>query len=591
MKTILEKIAKQFMGRGIDKKFPFLVWLYKKTYTSFTSEAEIETLIPLKSKLLVSSRDSGLGLMLRTKGKFEPTQTKSFINSIKKGNTVFDIGANVGYYSVLASKLVGKDGKVFAFEPDSQNLKLLYKNLRINHCNNVVVSESALGNKQGKLTLTQDVSNPGESSLSVLKHGNKVLVDVITLDKFVKKQKIRTIDLIKMDVEGAELNVLRGGLKTLQNNKKIKIFIECNPSTLKDFNEDKIVLCAFLKGLNFDIQGIIDEKNKNIKKYSDKILDIVLNKIGFTNLIAIKNKEFDPKPKISVLMTAYNAEKYIGNAIESILKQSYKNFEFVVVDDKSTDGTLDIIKEYRKKDKRIKIISLKKNLGPSLTANFGLKNINSQYLARMDADDISEIDRLEKQIVYLQDNPEISMLGGQCKLIDSEGCSIGRKLFPIDHNSIFTSLFSRNPIQHPACMINLNNLTISSILHGGKSVLAHDLELVFLASKYGKLANIDDYVLKYRQYPKSFSLMNPKKTFWQTFEVRIQSILKYKYIPTLKGVITTLAQVVFIVIMPNKWIYPVYLYTRGIKKIDIRSVKINLYANIFPKKAYELAQG
>ena len=132
MKTILEKVAKQFMGRGIDKKFPFLVWIYKKIYTRFSPAGEIETNIPLNSKLLVSSKDSGMGLMLRTKGVFEPLQTKIFIKSIKKGNTVFDIGANNGYYTVLASKLVGKNGKVYAFEPDPQSLKLLYKNLKLN---------------------------------------------------------------------------------------------------------------------------------------------------------------------------------------------------------------------------------------------------------------------------------------------------------------------------------------------------------------------------------------------------------------------------------------------------------------------------
>lgn len=235
------------------------------------------------------------------------------------------------------------------------------------------------------------------------------------------------------------------------------------------------------------------------------------------------------------------------------------------------------------------MISLKKNLGTSLAANIGLKCINSKYLARMDADDISEPDRLEKQIAYLQNNPDVSMLGGQCRLIDSQGYDIGSKLFPIDNKSIFESLFSRNPIQHPACMINLNNMSINSMLHDGKSVLAHDLELVFLASKYGKLANLDRYILKYRQYPESLSLANPKKTFWQTFKVRVESIFKYGYKPSLGGILTTLAQVLFIVLVPNKLIYPAYLYLRGIKKIKLSNVRINWYANIFSKKTFELA--
>lgn len=587
---ILEKIAKQFMGKGIDKKFPFLVWIYKKIYTHFSPAGEIETNIPLNSKLLVSSKDSGMGLMLRTKGVFEPLQTKTFIKSVKRGNTVFDIGANNGYYTVLASKLVGKNGKVYAFEPDPQSLKLLYKNLKLNNCNNVFVIESALGDKKCKLTLNQDTSNPGESSLSHMAKNNKIIVDVITLDQFVKNQKIKKIDLIQMDVEGSEISVLRGGIQTLQSHKISKIITECNPFALKNFGESKVSLCSFLTGSEFVMSGIIDEKNNKVKKYNNQNLSNVLKGTGFTNLIAVsKYKRNKIKPKISVLMAAYNSEKYIGDAIESILNQTYKNFEFIIVDDKSTDNTVNIIRKYIEKDKRIKLICLNKNLGPSLAANVGLRKIKGQYLVRMDADDISEVDRLEKQITYLKNNPEISMLGGQCNLINSDGNIIGRKLFPLDNKSIFESLFSRNPIQHPACMINLKNMTTYTMLHDGKSVLAHDLELVFLASKYGGLANINDYVLNYRQYPESFSLMNPKKTFWQTFTVRVQSISKYNYIPTFKGAVTTLVQVLFIVFIPSKLIYPVYTYIRGMRPKAISNVKIKIDVFTPLKKAFQVA--
>lgn len=589
MKTILEKVAKQFMGRGIDKKFPILVWLYKKVYTHLSLVGEIETSIPLKLKLLVSSKDSGMGLMLRTKGVFEPLQSKLFIKSIKNGDTVFDVGANNGYYTVLASKLVGKNGKVYAFEPDPQSLKLIYKNLKLNNCKNVTVIESALGNKKGKLALSQDTSNPGESSLSHKNNGKNIMVDVTTLDNFIKIRKIKKIDLMQMDVEGSEVNVLRGSVGSIQNNKIVKIITECNPSALKKFGESKISLCSFLKGSGLKIEALIDEKENKIKKYNDQVLTDMLDKTGFTNLVVTNNKKSNNKSKISVLMAAYNSEKYVGAAIESILKQTYKNFEFIIVDDKSTDTTLEIIKNYAAKDKRIKVVSLKKNLGPSLAANIGLRKIKGQYLVRMDADDISEPDRLQKQFDFLSKNPEISMLGGQCKLINSEGSIIGRKLFPIDNKSITDSLFSRNPIQHPTCMINLKNMSKNAMLHDGKSVLAHDLELVFLASRCGNLANLDDFVLKYRQYPESFSLMNPKKTFWQTFKVRMQSVSKYRYVPTFKGIVVTLLQIMFVLLVPNKFIYPIYTYIRGMRKIDVRNVKINIDVFKPYQKIYQLA--
>lgn len=588
--NVLNLLAKKFMGRGIDKKFPVLVWLFKKIYTHFTSCKELEVSIPLNSKLLVSSKDSGLGLMLRSNGKFEPLQSKKIINSLNQGDVVLDIGANIGYYSILASKLVGKKGKVYAFEPDPQNIKLLYKNIKLNNCSNVIVIEAALGSKKGELRLIQDLSNPGESKLSEKNMGNSVMVKVLTLDQFVNSEKIKKIDLIKVDVEGSELDVLKGSIKTLKLNKSLKLFIECNPQALKTFNQDKIALTAYLRGMDFELEQIIDEGKRKIWKYSEENLLNVLKQTGYTNIIAFKNNVFETKPKVSVLMAAYNAENYIESTIESVLNQTYKNFEFIIVNDNSTDRTLDLINKYSKKDNRIIVINLKKNLGPSLAANIGLKSVNGTYLFRVDADDVSVSTRLEKQVEFLNANPETSMLGGQCKLINSEGQFIGYKRFPQNHLSIYNSLFSRNPIQHPSCVINLKNMSKLVMLHDGKSVLAHDLELVFLASRYGQLANLNDFILYYRQYPGSFSLSNPKKTFLSTLTVRIESIFKYGHTPSIKGILTTLIQAVFITIIPSRWIYPIYSYLRGMKKIDFRNARMNLDANIFFKKAFQLVK-
>ncbi len=296
------------------------------------------------------------------------------------------------------------------------------------------------------------------------------------------------------------------------------------------------------------------------------------------------------KPLVSVLMTAYNAREFVCGAVESILNQSYRNFELVIVDDGSTDGSTKIIKELGKTDPRIKTYFLRQNHGPCYASNRGLREAKGIYLARMDADDIALPDRLEKQVDFLNKHPQVSMLGGQCKLIDYEGNPLGKKIFPKDNKSILESLFARNPIQHPACMINLKKIDKSVMLNDGKSVLAHDLELIFLASRYGKLANLGDYVLKYRQYPSSFSLTNPKKTFLATLIVRLESILKYGYRPTLKGILTTLAQAVFVAVVPNSLIYPAYTYIRGMKKISLRNVKIDFNVGFIFKKVHWLVK-
>lgn len=301
-------------------------------------------------------------------------------------------------------------------------------------------------------------------------------------------------------------------------------------------------------------------------------------------------KKTSKKPLVSVIMPVYNAGKFVDKAITSILRQTYNNLEIIVVDDGSTDDSLKILNKYAKADKRVKIIALDKNCGPSYASNLAIKKASGVYLARMDADDISLPRRLDKQVKFLQEHPEVAILGGQCKLIDKKGKLIGKKTFPVRNNEIVKSLFSRNPIQHPACMINLRKLSKNAMLHDGKSVLAHDLETVFLASRYGNLANLKDFVLKYRQYPESFSLTNPKKTFIATLKVRLQAVVKYAYRPTIKGILATVAQAIFVAVVPKAWIYPIYFRLMKMKRKGSRGVKIDVDANPIFKKAFQMVR-
>lgn len=125
-------------------------------------------------------------------------------------------------------------------------------------------------------------------------------------------------------------------------------------------------------------------------------------------------------PKVTVLMPAYNAEKYIETAIESILNQTYKDFEFIIVNDCSTDSTLDIIERYAKQDKRIKIISNKENQKIAQTLNNGLKEAKGKYIARLDADDWSYPERLEKQVNFMEENPDVVLSSGNMEICDGE---------------------------------------------------------------------------------------------------------------------------------------------------------------------------
>ena len=138
-------------------------------------------------------------------------------------------------------------------------------------------------------------------------------------------------------------------------------------------------------------------------------------------------------PKISVVMPAYNAEKYIGEAIESILNQTFKDFEFIIINDGSVDHTKEIIREYN--DPRIVLLENDKNRGIVLSLNKGLDAATGKYIARMDADDIATKDRLEKQLEFLQVK-SYDMVGCNAIKIDENGKEIGYLNFPTAHEII-----------------------------------------------------------------------------------------------------------------------------------------------------------
>ena len=153
-------------------------------------------------------------------------------------------------------------------------------------------------------------------------------------------------------------------------------------------------------------------------------------------------------------MPNYNCEKYIEEAIKSILNQSYKNFEFIILDDSSTDNSWKIIKKYSKLDKKIKSFRNKKNLGITKTRNklFDLMNKKSKYFAIMDSDDISYRDRLKIQIEFLNkfENKEVGIVGSNIKIIDENSKQIGFRKYK--EKITKKDILIKSPVAQPSCM-------------------------------------------------------------------------------------------------------------------------------------------
>lgn len=203
---------------------------------------------------------------------------------------------------------------------------------------------------------------------------------------------------------------------------------------------------------------------------------------------------------ISVLMPVYNAQKYIKAAVGSILNQTLTSFEFIIINDGSTDESLKILEGYALQDARIKLVS-RENQGLIKTLNEGLKLAKGRYIARMDADDISLPSRFEKQLKYLEKNSDCIAVGTSAQLIDADGDIVGTMACLQTHSEIDGAHLKGHggAIVHPSAMIRREETLVA----GGyldEYPHAEDLDLWLRLAEVGKLANIPEPLFLYRQH-------------------------------------------------------------------------------------------
>ncbi len=213
------------------------------------------------------------------------------------------------------------------------------------------------------------------------------------------------------------------------------------------------------------------------------------------------------KDLISVVMSNYNTDElYLRASIESILNQTYENFEFIIVDDCSTDNSLNVIESYS--DKRIKLIKNKQNMGLTKSLNIAIKEAKGEFIARMDADDISLPQRFEKQVEFLTSNHKYIACGTAIKIIGGhkEGKIIHRTIPDIETFRIYL-LFGNYPnIAHPTAMFNHSLLKKYNIEYDENCLLAQDYKMWVSCSKYAPCYNIDEVLLQYRVHDKAVSI-------------------------------------------------------------------------------------
>ncbi len=223
-------------------------------------------------------------------------------------------------------------------------------------------------------------------------------------------------------------------------------------------------------------------------------------------------------PKVSVLMPAYNVEKYIGEAIESILNQTFTDFEFIIVDDGSTDGTWKIIQSYAEKDSRIVPLQNEKNLHISKTRNRLIGLARGEYVMWQDADDISVGDRTQKQVNFLDEHDDVGIVGGFLEMFTEKG-EVSIRKYSNSDTTLRKNIFKFVTVSQPVSMVRKSIYNKVGIYNERFNV-AEDLDLLFRVGSVSKLANVQEIMLKYRIFDESITFKQLRKMELLTIRIR-----------------------------------------------------------------------
>jgi len=257
-------LVKPLWGKGLGN-FPPIRAIYWYLYRILVIQEDLVLQVHGYKMFVLASNYDAVSPELLFGGGYEKYETILFQELVTEGMNVIDIGANIGYYTLLAAKLVGERGKVFAFEPEPQNYALLLRNIEVNGYKNITAVRKAAFSNTGKANLhlgeysgAHSLYNPYTNSPGA------VVVDTVSLDEFFEGKEY-PIDIIKIDVEGAEMTVLLGMTDILEKNNSLKIFTEFYPAGLQSSGFSAQEYWDKLVESGFKFIYLIDEEKQGLE--------------------------------------------------------------------------------------------------------------------------------------------------------------------------------------------------------------------------------------------------------------------------------------------------------------------------------------
>lgn len=208
----------------------------------------------------------------------------------------------------------------------------------------------------------------------------------------------------------------------------------------------------------------------------------------------------DLNPKVSVITTVYNCDKFIAQSVKSILNQSFRDFEYIIVNDGSTDNTSEIVQKLALSDNRIVFIDNKLNLGRVPSLNTSLKIAKGKYIAIQDADDLSLPERLEKQVAFLDKNPDHVLVGSNIIVMDENEKFISQPLRPLNSPEAKFNLLFRCTFANPSIVFRKEVIEKQELKYEDNFIHAEDFKIISLINRYGKVCNLEEVLVKYRKH-------------------------------------------------------------------------------------------
>lgn len=222
-------------------------------------------------------------------------------------------------------------------------------------------------------------------------------------------------------------------------------------------------------------------------------------------------------PLISVVMSVYNGEKYLDEAVQSILDQTFPDFEFIIINDGSTDSTLEMLVKYKAKDNRIVLVS-RENKGLVASLNEGISLAKGKYIARMDADDISLPARFKEQYDFLEKNPEVGVCGTWCTVF-GDGFKAKRWVMPTNDSDLKARLLFSVSFAHPTVMMSRTLIEKHCLSYNSNYKNAEDYRFWLDFSKHTLFSNIPKVLLRYRYHQESVSRIADQKKDEERFQI------------------------------------------------------------------------